>query len=103
MISRVRTRIPNLDLAISGEPGTGKAVFGMKSLLYGAVDCGKPGVLASFTESKKVLVQNMKRHPECGMDDLKKIQILNFVRVKERLPTPRWCPVILVSKVESLP
>jgi len=96
MTHRIPTGIPNLDSAIeggfpegslillSGAPGTGKTVFGMKFLLYGASCCGEPGVLASFSEGKKALTENMINHFKCGINDFEDVEILDFVAVKEK-------------------
>lgn len=96
MTRRISTGIPNLDSAIeggfpegslillAGTPGTGKTVFGMKFLLHGAVCCGEPGVLISFTEEKKALKENTMNHFKCSPDDFGDIEILDFVAVKEK-------------------
>lgn len=96
MMNRVRTGIPNLDSAIEGGfpegslillvggPGAGKTVFGMKFLLYGAMDCRELGVLASFTEGRKALIENTMNHFKCDMDDFQGVDVLDFVAVKEK-------------------
>lgn len=67
MIKRIRTGIPGLDKLIegglvsnsvnllSGGTGTGKTIFGMQFLFYGAKDLNEKGVYISFEESEEEL------------------------------------------------
>ncbi|WLT38157.1 circadian clock protein KaiC [Synechocystis sp. B12] len=44
---------------ICGSAGCGKTLFGMEFLVRGAVEYGEPGVLVSFEESAKEIIQNV--------------------------------------------
>lgn len=44
---------------ICGSAGCGKTLFGVEFLVRGAVEYGEPGVLVSFEESAKEIIQNV--------------------------------------------
>ncbi|MCS7132469.1 MAG: hypothetical protein NZ918_01940 [Aigarchaeota archaeon] len=71
-----RTHIPGLDevipgfprgglVLVSGLPGSGKTIFGMSYIYYGAVEADEPGVYVSAYEGRNRFLQLSKR---LGMD-----------------------------------
>ncbi|NOZ59680.1 MAG: AAA family ATPase [Euryarchaeota archaeon] len=68
----VRTGIPGLDalftlqgfprgntILLIGGPGSGKSIFGMQYLYYGAVEYDEPGVYVTFEETPEKIRRNM--------------------------------------------
>ena len=43
-----------------GGPGSGKTIFGVQFLMYGAEACKQPGVFVAFEESPKRLIENFR-------------------------------------------
>jgi len=94
-LERVSTGIEGLDplieggfpkgslILLAGAPGTGKTVFGFKFLLHGASELNEPSLLVSFGEGRETLLRNMSYHLKCNTEDLRCVEILDFVTVKE--------------------
>jgi circadian clock protein KaiC len=45
---------------LSGGPGSGKTIFGLQFLIYGAQACSEPGIFVAFEESSKRIVKNFE-------------------------------------------
>ncbi|MFQ6050820.1 MAG: ATPase domain-containing protein, partial [Candidatus Hydrothermarchaeota archaeon] len=73
MIKRVKTGIMGLDemieggfprgktILVSGGPGTGKSIFSLQFLYYGALQWDEPGVFISFEERPADIIANSSR------------------------------------------
>ncbi len=98
VIERAPTGIDGLDpligggfprrslILLTGEPGTGKTIFGSTFLCRGATQYGENGIYVSFLEGKETLIANLSAF--CDQDHVKldkegKFRILDLVTAKE--------------------